>query len=150
MDIKKSLREKCSDFVQRRKKELLLFMDSNRQALDSETKSSAGDKHETGRAMLQLEMEKASQQLESLQHMQEVLNRIDPHQHHDQAHLGSLVETSAGKFFLSIGAGEMVLGDGGKYFCVSPSSPIGRQLLGKSKGETFDFRSREVVVLEVM
>ena len=36
---------------------------SNQNALNSETKSSAGDKHETGRAMLQLEMEKASQQL---------------------------------------------------------------------------------------
>ena len=29
------------------------------QSLDSETKSSAGDKHETGRAMLQIDLEKA-------------------------------------------------------------------------------------------
>ena len=41
---------------------------SNQKALQSETKSSAGDKHETGRAMLQLEMEKAGQQLSGITH----------------------------------------------------------------------------------
>ncbi len=41
----------------------------NKKALFSETKSSAGDKHETGRAMLQLEMEKTSQQLAVINQM---------------------------------------------------------------------------------
>ena len=53
------------------------IISSNQKALHSETKSSAGDKHETGRAMLQLEMEKASQQLEGISQMNEILSKID-------------------------------------------------------------------------
>ena len=51
-------------------------MQSNQEALDSESKSSAGDKHETGRAMLQLEMEKAGQQLQEVEKMKLILEKI--------------------------------------------------------------------------
>ena len=52
------------------------IISSNQKALQSETKSSAGDKHETGRAMLQLEIEKASQQFKAIRDMRTVLANI--------------------------------------------------------------------------
>ena len=150
MEIKEILWQKCMDFVSQRALNLREFMDSNQQALFEETKSSAGDKHETGRAMLQLEMEKASQQLEGLRKMQEALKRIDPRQRHDSARLGSLVKTSAGNYFLSISAGELDKIGEEKYFALSTSSPLGKLLLGKRKGESFSFRSREVLIMDLV
>ena len=58
MNIKEELLKKCHQFVNNRLQNIEETISSNQTALQSETKSSAGDKHETGRAMLQLEMEK--------------------------------------------------------------------------------------------
>ena len=63
LKIKEVLFKECEDFVNKRLQTVEDIISSNQKALQSETKSSAGDKHETGRAMLQLEMEKAGQQL---------------------------------------------------------------------------------------
>ena len=59
--IKKALFAKCEAFVSEKIDSLERGLESHQKALASETKSSAGDKHETGRAMLQLEMEKSGQ-----------------------------------------------------------------------------------------
>ena len=103
MDLKKQLYQQCLDDVNERLETINKTILSNQTALHSETKSSAGDKHETGRAMLQLEMEKAGQQLKSVQQMKDILARIDPEKRSELAILGSLVETSLGTyFFLSL------------------------------------------------
>ena len=58
MNTKQKLFNACKEFVQDKLSTIEKTIQSNKSALNSETKSSAGDKHETGRAMLQLEMEK--------------------------------------------------------------------------------------------
>ena len=63
MNLKEALFKQCEAFVNKRLRNIEEVISSNQKALQSETKSTAGDKHETGRAMLQLEMEKAGQQL---------------------------------------------------------------------------------------
>ena len=68
MNIKQQLYKHCQEFVNQKLDTIQKTILSNKEALNSETKSSAGDKHETGRAMLQLEMEKAGQQLKVVLH----------------------------------------------------------------------------------
>jgi len=70
IEHKEILFNTCVEFVNKRAKTVASIIRSNQKALTSETKSSAGDKHETGRAMLQLEMEKASLQLEGIYTME--------------------------------------------------------------------------------
>ena len=50
-------------FIESRLKTIEKAIFELQQSLDSETKSSAGDKHETGRAMLQIELEKNNNKL---------------------------------------------------------------------------------------
>ena len=100
--LKKELYKACLDFVEQRAATVNEIMASNQKSLESETKSSAGDKHETGRAMLQLETEKASQQLASITEMQEVLSRMNISDHSVTAIAGSLIFTSYGNYFLAI------------------------------------------------
>jgi len=72
MTLKENLYQQCVLTVENRFKTIQEIISSHQKSLNSETKSSAGDKHETGRAMLQLEMEKAGQQLASIQQMKEI------------------------------------------------------------------------------
>jgi transcription elongation GreA/GreB family factor len=142
------LHQICSKFVENRAETVGEIIASNQKALQSETKSSAGDKHETGRAIVQLEMEKASQQLASIDLMKEVLSKINPEKNSNIVQLGSVVITTLGNYFLSIGMGEIELKNI-IYYAVSTSSPIGRILLGLKVGESSVFNEKEMEVLAI-
>jgi hypothetical protein len=135
---KEALFKYCETFVNKRLQTVETVISSNQKALQSETKSSAGDKHETGRAMLQLEMEKAGQQLAGIRQMQTILAKTDILITVEKACLGSIVITDKGNYFLSISAGKYVFEDK-IYFAISAASPIGKLLLGASENTTFSF-----------
>ena len=109
------------------------------EALNSETKSSAGDKHETGRAMLQLEREKLGKQLAEAEKLQAIAERIPLKKQGDNIRLGSLVQTNTAHYYISISAGRFQLEDM-QVFCISASSPIGQVLLGKTVGDGIEFK----------
>jgi transcription elongation GreA/GreB family factor len=148
MNIKQELFNQCEAFVNKRAQTVEEIISSNQRALQSETKSSAGDKHETGRAMLQLEMEKAGQQLSGIQEMKEILSKIDISKNSIIAHLGSVIETSSANYFLSISAGQLKV-DGEIYFAVSVSSPIGKLLLGKTLGNELVFNNIKIIIKNI-
>lgn len=122
---------------------------SNQKALENESKSSAGDKHETGRAMLHLEMEKASQQMEVIAAMQEILKKIDVGGVSVHGKLGSLIFTDHGNYYLAISAGLIKIKNQ-DFYAVSASSPIGRQLLGKKSGSVLSIGEKEIQILDVL
>jgi len=142
MSLKEDLYQLCVDFVDSRLNTIQKTIESNQKALTSETKSSAGDKHETGRAMLQLEMEKAGQQLQAVQQMKETLAKINLKES-EVVSLGSLVDTNLGTYFISISAGQLSLANK-MYFAISTSSPIGKLLLGKRVGESLVWNGRKI------
>ncbi|MBT8384180.1 MAG: 3-oxoacyl-ACP synthase [Bacteroidia bacterium] len=146
--VKKHLFDFCVDFVNHRSDNINQIIASNKNSLASETKSSAGDKHETGRAMLQLEMEKASQQLAGLNEMKLVLNRINISESSIIVKLGSVAITTQGNYFLAISAGKISYLDK-IYYAVSVGSPIGKMLLGKAVGSNLDLNSKSVTILGI-
>lgn len=146
--IKEALIEECNNFIEDRLDTINKIISSNKNALLSETKSSAGDKHETARALLQLEIEKASMQLPSVKKMKETLVRINLQTKHDIIHLGSLIYTNQRNYFLAISVGNLSI-DKKEYFVISPSSPIGSLLLGKINGDFVPFNDFNIEILEV-
>lgn len=148
MSIKEELFEQCVDYVNQRLDTIQEIISSNQKALTSETKSSAGDKHETGRAMLQLEMEKAGQQLVSIQQMKETMAKIDISKESSVASLGTIIETNLGNYFLSISAGQLAVANN-YYFAISVSSPIGKLLLGKKEGERLFWNGKEININKI-
>ena len=148
VNLKKALYKSCVEFVDKREETINEIITSSHNALTSETKSSAGDKHETGRAMLQLEIEKASQQLEGIHEMRLILSKIRMDDISEFIKLGSVVITNRGNYFLAISAGEINILTI-KYFAVSTASPIGKLLLGKSVGNVFDF-NHQYIIQEVL
>lgn len=148
MEIKQELYKLCEAYVNKRLQTVEEIISSNQKALQSETKSTAGDKHETGRAMLQLEMEKASQQLSGVTLMKETLAKLNVAKTSKIAHLGSVVITNTANYFLSISVGQLVVEDK-VYFAISVSSPIGKLLLGKKVNDEVIFNGKEIKIKSV-
>lgn len=148
MEHKKAAYEFCSSFVEEKLTRIQKRINSIKESLNSETKSSAGDKHETGRAMLQLEREKLGQQLAEVESTKRTLQKVKIESPVDKVALGSFVRTSTANFYLSISAGEYK-NDSVSVFCVSINTPIGQALLGKSIGEAIVFNGNTVTILEI-
>ena len=149
LKIKEALFSQCESFVNKRLQTVEAVLSSNQKALQSETKSSAGDKHETGRAMLQLEMEKAGQQLAGITQMKVVLSKIDILKTSKNACLGSVIITAKVSYFLSISAGQLVVADK-SYFAISVSSPMGKLLLGKQEKEVISFNGKTIEIIGIV
>ncbi|MGK0255057.1 MAG: transcription elongation GreA/GreB family factor [Mariniflexile sp.] len=149
LEIKEALFRQCEAFANKRLETVEAVISSNQLALQSETKSSAGDKHETGRAMLQLEMEKAGQQLAGIMQMKEILAKVDILKTSKNVRLGSVIFTEKVNYFLSISAGQLVVANK-MYFTVSVSSPIGKLLLGKQENDVISFNEKRYKVQKII
>ena len=148
MKLKEQLYYLCKSYVNDRLETIEDILSSNQKALQTETKSSAGDKHETGRAMLQLEMEKAGQQLVGVSQMNTILAKIDFLNTSKKARLGSVIHTDSANYFLAVSAGKLTV-CGIDFFAISLSSPIGKLLLGKEEKEVVVFNGKSFRITKI-
>lgn len=146
--LKKKLHAHCDNYIreklkvlEKRKKELKL-------ALESEDKSSVGDKHETGRAMIQIEREKLGKQISLNEQVFKKLISFEKNINTDVVCLGSIVITDNLNYYLSIPAGFLKI-ESKMYYFVSPISPIGMLLLGKKIKDQIYFNKKTSKILEI-
>ena len=108
-------------------------------------RSSAGDKHETGRAMAQLEQEKSTKQLQEAFELKKSILKIDPNLHSSFISKGSLVLTDQGNFYISIAAGKIQV-DNIDYFAISPLSPIAIAFIGAKANQKINFNGKDYFI----
>jgi len=96
----------------------------------NETKSTAGDKHETALSMLQIEQSAVAKHLFDAIETKNNFLKTSQEVHHDEIRKGSLVKTTQGYFFISVALPKIVV-DNQCIIAISPTSPLGMQLLGK-------------------
>lgn len=121
---------------------------STHSSFSSDTKSSAGDKHEVGRAMVQQELDKLEAQRAKLIALQQELARVPLGRAFDRVAFGCLVGTDHGDYLVAIGLGRIEY-DGGSCFAISLVSPIGLALKGKRVGEQVLFNGKSIKVLHI-
>jgi len=119
-----------------------------RNSAANETKSTAGDKHETALAMLQIEQANTGRQLDEILLQKNALDKIDPLNAAEQVALGSLVETSNGYLFVSAALGKLVVNDL-PIIALSPQSPLGSKLLGLQKKDEIEVNGRVYTIEEI-
>lgn len=146
--LKEKLINACNSYVKVRTNRILSEINDLNEALKLETKCSMGDKYETGRAMLHLEFEKLSGQLEQFQKMKKTLTLINIKPSTGKAEFGSVVKTTSANYFIAIPAGEILIGEE-KFYAIGAGSPIAQLLLGKKEGEHFSFNGSGNKILEV-
>lgn len=147
-EIKKELLDHCKAYIQNRFEKINQTIKDIEDSLDDESKNSAGDKHETGRAMLHIDRENAGKQLQEIESVQLLLPKVDITTTSDYVRLGSLVYTSQGVFFISISVGNVMVGKT-NYICVALQAPLGELLKGATKGTMFVFRDKNYVVTSI-
>jgi hypothetical protein len=113
----------------------------------TESKSSAGDKHETSVSMNQLEQEKISNQIQQLHLHQKEISAINPEITSTEIHLGSFLSTNIGSFYISTGLGK--INRSVEFFAINKEAPLVKELLGKKKGDEILFNKKLIRIIDV-
>lgn len=116
---------------------------SLRQSENSDTKSSAGDKHETGRAMQQIELENNQVRLSKAISTRNQFSGINMDQVYHKVEFGSLIFTNAEMYFIATGIGRLEI-ENKEVYVISLASPIGQALKDKKAGNIINFRGKEI------
>ena len=124
-------------------------IDEAQKASNDDTKSSAGDKYETGRAMMQQETDRNLLQLNEANKLKVALNQFGTSSVSDTVETGSLVITNNGNFYIAISAG-VLTADNETYFAVSPASPVGLKLRGLKTGNEFILNGKQYHIKAVI
>jgi hypothetical protein len=135
--VKEKLYNYCAQLLDQKIEVTKTALRSANDAANVETKSSVGDKHETSRALMQLEQEKLSRHLSQLLNQKTELSKLDIKSPSNTVKKGSLVKTDKGYIFLSIALGKIIFEEE-TIFTVSALSPIGVQLLGLKEKDVAD------------
>ncbi len=123
-------------------------IEASQLAANEETKSSAGDKYETGRAMAQNDRNLYARQLSEAQKDMAILNSIDLKKEYTLISTGALTETSIGYFFIATSIGIIPLKNQ-KVMVTSQDSPMGLILKGKRENDQVDFRNNKINIISV-
>lgn len=129
--------------------ELKTILQEAQDAANNETKSSAGDKHETSRAMAQLETEKLTTQLSDALNLKETLSKINTKETTNQIVLGSVVFTNNRNFYVSVSLGKLEI-EQEQFFAISPQSPIGKLLLTKKEKDFFSLNGINYLIERIV
>ena len=149
LELKFELQQQCKDLIKLRYDSINKTISDIEYSLKEESKSTSGDKHHTGRAMLQIERENAGNQLREIEKVMHQLGKVDISLASETIRLGSIVETNQSNFFMSISVGKLETNNL-IYLGVAPNSPIGMCLLGKTKGDQFNFNGKVYKILAVL
>ncbi len=140
MTFKQKIYEHYLQVLNEKISSLQLVLDDLKESGANETKSTAGDKHETALAMLQIEQANTRAQLKEALDQKAVYGKINPLLSSPTILNGSLVKTNRGYLFLSVAAGKAMV-DGNTVIALSPQSPLGLKLIGLSGGDIAEVNS---------
>ena len=147
-DFKSGLFALCLSFIAQRIETAETALQQAQEASNDDTKSSAGDKFETTREMMQQDIARNKNLLFDGQQNLAMLKSLANMPVGDTVRNGSLVYTSNGIFYIAISAGLLKL-DNQRVFAVSAASPIGALLIGKQTGDAFSFNKNEYTIVSI-
>lgn len=148
-NIKELILSRLQEVIDKKIKIAESAIDSAKESRDSDTKSSAGDKHETGRAMMQIEMEENQVQLSKALFLKQELSNINMKKEYKKVEFGSLVYTNQGNYFISIGIGKLEI-EKEIYYSISLASPIGKLLQDKCIDDKIQFQEKEFIISNII
>ena len=120
-----------------------------KESRDSDTKSSAGDKFETGREMMQREMDKISASIDQSKNQLNFLSKINLNRPYSTVDLGCLTITDQGIYYISIGLGKVEI-NAEIIYAISLDSPIGQLFKGKRVGDELEFRGKTLKINQLL
>lgn len=150
MNNKAAFHAACLAYVQLRLDAARAGMQAAQESSNSETKSSAGDKYETGRAMAQQERDRHAAQFHEATQLLATLQKLNPDLASSTVRPGALATTNLGLFYFSIGAGKLTTAEGQDFMAVSLIAPVAVALHGKQVGEGVVFNAKQIRIENIL
>lgn len=149
LQLKEVLYGHCVSYVDQRIRTAEQAMKHAQEAANAEGKSSAGDKYETGRAMMQIERDKAAQQVEEALKLKRMLEHIRTDVKHEVVATGSLLLSDTVNFYIAISAGKIVI-ESKEFITIAPNVPVAHVIMNLKVGDTFLFNKKQHFVRQVL
>ena len=148
MTFKQKIKSHYQNLLSEKMNELRFMISDLAQDAQNDAKGSAGDKHETALSMMHLEQEKLNQKLAEILEQKNVVDKIDADAIHNKIALGSLVQTNDMLFYISAALPKIQL-ENKTIIAVSPQSPLGSQLMGKSLGDEVEINNNRFQIKSI-
>jgi transcription elongation GreA/GreB family factor len=130
--------------LKEKRRNLVEELNALRSELGNDDKNTSGDKHETSRAMNQIEQERIGKQITQLDEQIDQLQSL-PLEPASKIITGSLIQLNEQWFLISSGLGKKVIGSE-TVFSLSLESPLGKELKGKETGEIISFNGNSMKI----
>lgn len=144
-EFKKHIIDTCKSHLENKILSLNTIIKEVSESSNSESKSSAGDKHETSKAMMQLEIEKLGTQLKEAELQLNEFEKINFNKIVQSIEQGSLVETNKGYFLIASSIGKITVDDK-TIFVISGKSPWVIAFSGKQQGNNVSFNGVQYLI----
>lgn len=135
----------CLSLVETKLLELKTQNNLIQQSANNETKSSAGDKYETARAMAQLEMDKLQRQIWEQEKIQQSLQNVLQYSNFELVRNGALLVCNQFSILIAASIGEIFY-ENNRYLILSSESPLAKKLMNLKAGDAFDFLNEKVEI----
>ena len=147
LEYKEKLHCYCQALIQEKKALLKVQIDARKKDLESASKSSAGDKHETSRAMIHLEQEKIGLQYIAVEKQSQLISQISVNLH-SSIQAGTLISTQKGLFYIAVGLGKVNFNNQQVYI-ISPVSPLAQAFLNSKSLTGVSFQATNYTILSI-
>ncbi|MUP45065.1 transcription elongation factor [Gramella sp. BOM4] len=148
-NVRLELINSCEKYVEQRVQRISMAMEQLKEDLENESKSSAGDKYETGREMINIEWNKLSVQLKEYEKLDHILARLPKERINEKIAVGSIVYTNAANYFISIPAGEIEV-DGEKFYAIGVQAPVAQKLVGLKEQDEFELNGQKIKIQKLI
>ena len=145
MSFKQKIYNHCTHLANENINSLQNNLNDLMEGAKSDSKSSAGDKHETSISMMQLEQEKVRKQLNEALEQKAELDKINISMNNNRVAKGSLVKANNMFLFISIALGKITI-DNKQIIILSSQSPLGIKLMGKQKNDTAEINGIKYLI----
>lgn len=143
---KEELLEELHKAIHRRINEASKILDEVQESVDSESQSTAGDKHDTSRELMQQERNKAAQNLQNQIAMDGLLIQLKNTASSNVITFGSLVLTSIGWIFIGLPLGKITF-EKCDVLCVSGNSPMAKLLVNGKAGGCIEINNNSIEII---
>lgn len=126
--------------------EASVILDGIQESIDSETQSTAGDKHDTSRELMQQERNKAAQNLQNQMSLDGLVLKLKRVVVSNEVSFGSLVLTNVGWFFIGLPLGRIRFEDE-DILCISGNAPAAKILESESVGALIKMNGKNIHIL---
>lgn len=146
--FKSKLKEFCRHTIEQRIAAASKMIQHAQEGANSEQKSSAGDKYETGRAMGHLQKDMHTRQLTGYIKELSDLHAVNTGMVYTVACAGAFVETDIALFFIAAGLGKQTA-EGKSILFLSPHASLAGIMQNKTSGDSFHFNNSTAIITEI-